>query len=146
MIEEWKHFIFSVDNLVDNTRQSITFCCSLRRPLIYSQSLILMSPDVIIWCQLTSAPLCLTPRQQNILAVIPALAVTLALHRLSAPRVRDKAERSEAPASLPARLTEARSQVTTSPSISKTVSKSHWSNERSDIHRRGARGGIIQST
>ena len=70
-------------------------------------------------CHLTSAPLCLMPRQQNILAVIPALAVTLALHRLSAPRVRAEAEKSEVldPASLPARLTEARSQVITSPSI-----------------------------
>ena len=70
-------------------------------------------------CHLTSAPLCLMPRQQNILAVIPALAVTFALHRLSAPRVMAEAERSEVldPASLPARLTEARSQVITSPSI-----------------------------
>ena len=71
-------------------------------------------------CHLTSAPLCLMPRQQNILAVIPALAVTFALHRLSAPRVRAEAERSEVlgPASLPARLMEARSQVITSPNIS----------------------------
>ena len=70
-------------------------------------------------CHLTSAPLCLMPRQQNILAVIPALAVTLALHRLSAPRVMAEAERSDVlgPASLPARLTEARSQMITTPNI-----------------------------
>ena len=68
-LRQKKHFIFSVDNLVDNTRQSITFCFSLRSPLMYSQSLILMSAswwhqmslydDIIMspWCQYVISPL-----------------------------------------------------------------------------------------